>query len=256
MANADVKVAQTVKEIEQAMLGPKKTASGQDDIEIMEDEYVPAEKKPLGRLGVALLVSLAWMAVLFIAVLFVMNDPTPQNTVRNWVLMKIMPESKTWEEMDYSVNLWDKVAEEYYGGDIMKLQEQWMELREAQREFEEEKDEWEDEMEEREDELDEWEDRLDEREARLNEMLEGGGGIITPDIAQTASTVQRMDPAQAAASLLEMDDEYALMVCMLISPKKLAPIFDSMEPEEAAGFLDAMSEPSDDWDDECENCGW
>jgi flagellar motility protein MotE (MotC chaperone) len=222
------------------MLGPKKSAPSQTDIE----EELPIEKKPLGKLGVALLVSLSWLAVLSIFILFVMNDPTEDRTVRNWLLLRLDPESETREQA---------IADE-----IFDLQDEWRELEAERAEFELEMDEErdalllrEEELDDREEALDDWEMRLEDRRDNLTE-----GGSLTPDIQHAAKTIERTEPAVAALALQEMDFDGALWIVSLIAPKRLAPIFDAMDPEFLVELLEAMSEPPDDdddwggWDDE------
>jgi hypothetical protein len=224
--------AQTVDQIEQEMLGPKKSAHSKKN----KEGELPKEKKPLGKPGVTLLVSLAWLAVLSIFILFVLNDPTEDSSVRGWLLLRLNPESLTREEI--------------YVREIFDLQEGWREI-EAEREgidlergelllYEEELAEWEDE-------LHEWEMSLEDR---LGGFTNGdSGGSFTPDIIHAAGTVQRMEPSAAAAALQEMDFDSALRICSLISPKRLAPIGNAMDTEFLVVLLEALGEPADEWDD-------
>jgi hypothetical protein len=224
---------QTVKEIEQEMLGPKKSAPSDNE----NEEVLLKEKKPLGKPGVALLISLAWLTVFSLFILFVLNDPTPDKSVRGWLLLRLNPESLTREEVYMSeiLGLQD---------DQRDLELEWEELdseREALLLFEEALDD-------REMELDDWEMAL---EYRRDSMAGGvGGGIVSPDILHAVKTVERMEPAVAALALEDMLFDTALRICSMISPKRLAPIANAMEPDFLVRILEEMSEPlDDDWDD-------
>jgi flagellar motility protein MotE (MotC chaperone) len=231
-AKNDAKVAQTVKEIEQAMLGPKM----QDPYQEVEEEK---ELKPMGKPVFALLVSLVWLVALGLPILFVLGNPPLESSesLRGWLLKRLDPELE--------------IREHLHANDILYYQELRQHL----------EDEWADEMadlDEREDELLMLADELDDREAELNELqaaLEdmrdrlADSGIIGPDLVHAAKTLERMEPAAAAATMQEMKLDDAVRVSLVMNTKRLAPIFSAMEPEIAAAILEEMSDEDDVWDD-------
>jgi hypothetical protein len=234
-ADADEVQAQSVEEFEKEALGPKAPKE--------KKPKEPKEKKPMGKPAVAALTVLFCFAFFSLAILLVIYDFTEYKVIREWVFMRLDPESETYEQ--------------YWGGDVIDLQD-----------WERDLDEWEQELEAfeleldmREEELDDWEDELDDRQTEIDDWLEimrstpgggggGAGGEFAPDIQHLARAVGRMEPSIAAITLSEMDFDSALRVIMLIGDKRLAPIFDAMDPEVMVDFWEAMSEEPDfdiDW---------
>jgi len=230
--NEDVKQAQTVDEVEREMLGPKSRKSPAEKM-----PKGPKVKKPVGRVEVAVLTSLLWLSIIGAVVLLVIFDPTPEKIIRGNALLLLNPDEDT--------------REEYYMEDIFELQDGWRDLEEALRELEEIQAE----LDLREEELDEWDNEIADREMevdllRESLLVENGAAGITADMARTANVVGRMQAANAAQMLAEMDFERVLRICALIAPKRLAPILDAMDPEFRAELGDAMAaEPEpEDWD--------
>jgi flagellar motility protein MotE (MotC chaperone) len=231
----DTKTAQTVKEIEQAMLGPKR----QDPVQDTEEEI--KERKPMGKPMVALLVSLAWMTVLGIFILFVLGEPPvveSSKPVRAWLMQRLDPESEIREHIHMSEILEYQDAQR-------ELEADWDEVMEDLAERELELDEFELELEERAFELDELQAALEEMRDRLSES-----GIIGPDVIHAAKTLERMEPAAAAEAMQEMlSTEAVVRISLVMNTKRLGPIFSAMEPGFAAAILEQMSDEDDSWDD-------
>ncbi|MCL2003397.1 MAG: hypothetical protein FWG72_05260 [Oscillospiraceae bacterium] len=222
----DIQKAQTVEELEKEMLGPKAPKSPKE-----EKQKEPKVKKPAGKLQVALLVSLLWLSLLGVFILFAIFDPTPDKIIRGSVLLLLNPEEET--------------REEYFLPDIHALQDWERELTEFEQGLmlrETELDHWEEE-------LDEWENELIdaeiEQELRWDEIRERGIEAIVPDLANTAKTVERMQPRNAARLLQDMDFDGALLIVSLISAKRLAPIYDVMDPDFAVELANAATEIQD-----------
>ena len=223
---SDVKVAQTVREIEQAMLGPNKPGSQH---EVDDEMLVPAERRPIGKFGVILLTCLAWLTVLFGLVLFVMFDPTEDKKIQEFAA-RLNPENEPFEML--------------YADDIKELQDE-------RRDFEDEKLAWLEDKAEEEEQLAEMLEQISEAWEEVDEAWEAwfnrGEGETTKDIRHLAKSMELMDAAAAARLLAEMDYEDAAKICLLMKKKKLAPILAAMEMDAALKISETMMD-EDDWD--------
>jgi len=223
---SDVKVAQTVREIEQAMLGPK---NGNSQHEVEDEMLIPAERRPIGKFGVILLTCLAWLTVLFGLVLFVMFDPTEDKKIQEFAA-RLNPENEPFEML--------------YADDIKDLQDE-------RRDFEDEKLAWLEDIAEEEEKLAEMLEEISEAWEEVDEAWEAwfarGEGEATSDVRHLAKTIEIMDAAAAARILEEMDNEDAAKICLIIKKKKLGPILAAMEIDAALRISEAMMD-EDDWD--------
>jgi flagellar motility protein MotE (MotC chaperone) len=229
-AKSDVKIAQTVREIEQSMLGPKKSNKSNSQHEVEDDVLIPAEKRPIGKFGVTMLTCLAWLMVMSGLVLGVMFDPTEDKVIRGWVILRLDPESE--------------IREEFYRDEIIELQDD-------RRAFEEEKVDYEEALLLRHEELDElWEeiaDAWEEIDDAWDEFFNRGQGEMTADIRHLAKSMESMDAAAAARILAEMDYEDAAKICLIIKKKKLGPILAEMDIDAALRITEVMID-EDNWD--------
>jgi flagellar motility protein MotE (MotC chaperone) len=231
VAEDEVIQPQTVEELEREMLGPKNRKPSKPDI-----PKRPKEKKPMGRIEVAVLASLLWLSVLGAFALLVMFDPTPDRLIRGTVLLLLNPEEET--------------REEYFMSDIIDLQDEWRMIDEERRML----DRFQDELDLREEELDEREGELDSREDELEDrwdtIIENGVDGIAADVTKMANVIGRMQPRNAAQMLEEMDFDNVVRVCLLIPPKRLSPILDVMDNDFRVELGDAMTAEPEfyDWD--------
>jgi hypothetical protein len=222
----DVQRAQTVDELEKEMLGPK--APKKPKAEKIKE---PKKKKPAGKLEVAVLTSLFWLSIIGAFTLLVIFDPTPDKVIRGTTLLLINPEEET--------------REEFHAADIFEIQDQWREIENERKAL----DQRDAELDLREEELNEYEDDVIAREIEVEErwitIRESGVDGVTSDVTNTANLMGRMQPRVAAQALQDMDFDTVLRVVSLISPKRLAPIFDLLEPEFLSELLSAMAAPSE-----------
>jgi flagellar motility protein MotE (MotC chaperone) len=234
-AEDDIQQAQTVEELEKEMLGPKARKDPKED-----KLKAPKEKKPVGRIEVALLASLVWLALIGAFVLLVLFDPTPDRMIRGTVLLRLNPDEYT--------------REDYFLSDIIERQDEWREIAEEWALLEIERAELDlmyEELSELESDLDNRETELEARWDALRDQLAAVGGGVMGDASEAAKTLERMAPANAARLLEEMDFDAAMRALLLISPKRRAPIFDAMDPETSVEFLEAMAaEPDYDFGDD------
>ncbi|MDR0293401.1 MAG: hypothetical protein LBH95_04530 [Oscillospiraceae bacterium] len=228
-ASGDVKKAQTLEELEREALGPKNPAAGeQRDVSV---------RKGVGKIELAVLVSLVWLALIGAFVLLVLFDPTEDRVIRGMTLLLLNPDEET--------------REEYWADDIYLNQEWERELDDYAKELEA----MEDALDLREEELDDREDELDDREIELEAREEnihesGGGAEVLSDVVKTAKTVSRMTAQEAANTLTEIDFDSALRICLLIPDKKLAPILDVMDPDFRVELVEALAvvpDEDEDW---------
>ncbi|MDR0324839.1 MAG: hypothetical protein LBI19_01920 [Oscillospiraceae bacterium] len=232
-APEDMKKAQTVDEMEKEALGPKKPKA--------EKQKEPKEKRKPGMAEAIMLTSLLWLSIFSAFILLAMFDPTEDRIIRGLTLLLLNPEEET--------------REQYWARDIYANQDLEKELNELSQRL----DAFEEDLNLREQMLDERENDLEDREIEVEDWLEikrgstasgGNGGETGADLAHMAKTIERMTPSAAATGLAEMDFESAVRVCKLIGAKKLAPIFNAMDPEffvELMNELTALPE-EDDWD--------
>lgn len=214
------------KKKENAVADDKKT-------NLPADEAVAVPHK--GRsLRVALLTSLGWIALIFICMLVVKYDPTPDQSIQANILLFLANDEDHQNVIDL-----------YYESDILGLAEQQRELDRR----DEELDAREEELDDMESALDEREGELEDREDRVEDILsqftgpEGDVSLSASEQAQIlAKTLVAMQPAQAARTLEELDIDKAVYLCSLIKKdKKLGPIFDQMDPDVRVEIAELMA---------------
>lgn len=232
----DVKKAPTVGDVEKEALGPKKPKTDKKDKK--EEKKEKTAPKGVGKLEIAVLISLLWLAIFSAFVLLVIFDPTEDRVIRGLTLMLLNPEDDTREEI--------------WAGDTYYYQDWERELDERAKAL----DAFEDSLNLREEELDNLEsevsDKQDEVDSMLEALRESGAtvGVVQPDPAKVAKNLALMPAATAASSLEGMDIDTAILLCTMIADKKLAPILDAMDPDVRIEILETLGTPAEveeDW---------
>lgn len=219
----------------------KKEAAKKDKKDLTKKENAVADEKTTNLpadqavaalhkghpLRLCLLISLGWLCVFAVFLLFVRFDPTEGEAIRGSVLLFLNPDEES--------------REEYYAGEILSNMD-WEKENDLKTV---ELDEREAALDERESALDEREDELTDREDRANEILEQfngseGEGPVGDQTELVAKALTNMQVAKAAESLANMDLDKAIQVCVKISAKKLGGILSVMDPDLRDELLDAL----------------